>query len=107
MIIWGSGGDVVNLGQVETRRCDTCERDRPVNLILRYRYAHLYYLFGWVTEKKYLFLCDICSRGWKLDGKKIEANLQRVPIPFLRRFGAFAGLAVAACVILFAVIAGK
>lgn len=107
MIIWGSGGNVVNLGQVEPRRCETCERDRPFNLILRYRYAHLYYLFGWVTEKKYLFLCDICSRGWELDDKKIEATLQKVPIPFLHRFGGLAGLAVVACVILFVVIAGK
>jgi hypothetical protein len=107
MIVWGSGGDVINLGEVETRRCDTCERDRPFNLTLRYRYAHLYYLFGWVTEKKYLFICDICNRGWELDTQKIEANLKSVPIPFVRRYGGLVGLAVVACLIVFIMITGK
>lgn len=106
MIIWGSGGDVVNLGQVETRRCEICERDRPFSLMLRYRYAHLYYVFSWITEKKYLFLCSICSRGWELDSKKIEANLGKMPIPFVRRYGALVGLAAVACVILIMAMTG-
>lgn len=107
MIIWGSGGDVINLGGAQTRRCDTCERDRPFNLVLRYHYAHLCYLSGWVTEKKYLLLCNICRHGRELDIKKIETNLLRVPIPFTHRFGGVVGLAVVACAILLAMTGGK
>lgn len=63
MIIWGSGGDVINLGTLETRRCEVCEKDRPFNLILQYRYWGLYWIFNFVTEKKYMLLCDVCQRG--------------------------------------------
>ncbi len=86
MIIWGSGGDSANLGKVETRHCSTCEKDRPFNLVLNYRYAHLYYL-KWVTKKQYHLACDICNRGWELDTKTVEAKLEKSPIPFMHRFG--------------------
>ena len=57
MIIWGSGGKSIDLGQTQTKRCETCEKDRPFKTLLNYRYAHLYYIFGWLTQKKYLLLC--------------------------------------------------
>lgn len=87
MIIWGSGGHDIDLGQVETTRCSICEKDRPFKLHLQYRYAHLYYIFSWITEKKYLLLCDVCSRGWKLNTKEVEATFKKHPIPFMKRFG--------------------
>ena len=39
MIIWGSGGKSIDLGQTETRRCSTCEKDRTFKVFLNYRYA--------------------------------------------------------------------
>jgi hypothetical protein len=87
MIVWGSGGDVINLGVLETRRCDTCEKDRPFNITLQYRYWALYWVFALVTEKKYILACDVCSRGWELESSKIEPHLTAVPIPFMRRYG--------------------
>lgn len=59
MIIWGSGGDTVNLGTQETKYCNTCEKERPFNLILQYRYWGFYWFFNCVTQKKYLLLCDV------------------------------------------------
>ncbi|MBO0860803.1 MAG: hypothetical protein J2P21_20425 [Chloracidobacterium sp.] len=87
MIIWGRGGDVVNLGVLETRRCEVCEKDRPFNIILQYRYFGFYWVFNFVTQRKYLLLCSVCSRGWELDSAKVEPGLAKTPIPFMRRYG--------------------
>jgi hypothetical protein len=87
MIVWGSGGDILNLGTLETSRCEVCEKDRPFNLILQYRYWGLYWIFNFVTEKKYMLLCDVCQRGWELESSKVEGVMKSVPIPFMRRFG--------------------
>lgn len=43
MIIWGSASDTKDLGVVETKHCDTCEKERHFKLVLQYRYSHLYY----------------------------------------------------------------
>jgi hypothetical protein len=86
-IIWGSGGDSVNLGVSEHKHCQTCQQQRPFKTILQYRYAHLYWIFAWVTWKQYSLLCDICDRGWTLDTADVEKTLARHPIPFMRRWG--------------------
>ncbi|MFO1372626.1 MAG: hypothetical protein U1F42_09615 [Candidatus Competibacteraceae bacterium] len=86
-IIWGSGSDTKDLGVVETKHCDTCEKERPFKLILQYRYRHLYYLFSWISQKKYLLICDVCHHGCEVDSKKIEPKLKKNPIPFQRRYG--------------------
>lgn len=88
MIIWGSRGDVINLGQGGTQHCEVCERERPFHYLLQYRYFHLYWVFGMVTQKQYLLLCDICNRGWKLNSGEVEKRLGKaLPIPFMQRFG--------------------
>lgn len=86
-IIWGSGGKSVELGVVEHKHCEVCERERPFRTVLQYRYAHIYWIFSWITEKQYSLLCDICSRGWKLNATDVEKTLDRHPIPFMRRYG--------------------
>jgi hypothetical protein len=86
MIIWGSGGGNADLGQVELKHCEICEKERPFKLLLQYRYAHLYYL-RWVTEKKYHLACDICRRGWELKSADVEQKLEKNPIPFMTRYG--------------------
>ena len=87
MIVWGSGGSTINLGPLDTRRCDICEKDRPFDVILQYRYWGLYWIFNFMTQKKYLLLCDVCERGWELEANKIESSLKSAPIPFMRRYG--------------------
>src|SRR5207245_11277748 len=87
MIIWGRGGDNKDLGQVKTQQCATCEKERPFKLLLQYRFAHLYYSFSWVTQKKYLLVCDVCHRGWELVPKGVEGKLEKNPIPFMKRYG--------------------
>ena len=101
MIIFGSGGDVVPLGQTETRYCPVCERERTFSLVLHYRFSHVYYLFGMVEKRQYFEVCDVCNRGEKLDRKEIERQLGRVPIPFMRRFGCLVAILL---LVLFGVI---
>jgi len=100
MLIWGSGGKQVDLGVLEQRECGTCEKSRPFKLTLIYKYFHLYWIFKCVTEKKYWLMCEICSRGWELDRKKVEENLTKSPIPISDRYGlAVFGLLIAAIIV--------
>ncbi|KAF1685687.1 hypothetical protein B1992_10825 [Pseudoxanthomonas broegbernensis] len=98
MIVWGSGGDVVQLGAAGTHDCGTCQAPREYRHLLNYRYAHIWYLFAWVTEKNYFTACAVCGRGRRHDSGSFERQLGRVPIPIHRRFGGLALLGVAAIV---------
>jgi hypothetical protein len=86
MIIWGSKGKTLDLGKVDDKKCEICEKDRPFHVVLSYRYAHLYWFLNWVSEKEYLYVCDICSRGWKLNNDEVEKLFHKSPIPFWHRW---------------------
>jgi len=86
-IIWGTGGNAIDLGVVEHKHCEFCEKERPFKIFVQYRYAHIYWLFSWITQKQYLYLCDICGRGHQLDAKEVEKTLDKNPIPLIRRWG--------------------
>jgi hypothetical protein len=100
MIVWRSGGDTINLGTLETGYCKVCERERPFNLILQYRYWGLYWIFNFIAEKKYMLLCDVCQRGWELESREVENELKSVPIPFMRRYGFLVFIAIIGIIIL-------
>ena len=87
MIVWGSSGDTINFGPQEAKDCLTCEKSRPFDLIMQYRYGGLYWVFNFVMEKKYLLLCSVCGRGWELPEKQVGQQAQMSRIPFMRRFG--------------------
>jgi hypothetical protein len=87
MLIWGSKGELADLGHVETKHCETCEKERSFKLMLQYKVSHIWYLFKWVSSKQYLLLCDICHRGAKLEAKSVEPTLAKNPIPFSSRYG--------------------
>ena len=106
MIIWGSGGKSVALGSPEYRRCETCERDRQFNVVLHYRYFHLYWILRAVTEKKYYLLCEACSRGWELDKQLGEGRFSASAIPFMDRFGLLIGLSAVGLLIAIAAVSG-
>lgn len=100
MIVWGSGGDIINFGTLKTQYCSICEQERPFHLILQYKYWGLYWIFNFVTEKRYFLLCEVCQRGWELDSNKVEKTLKSVPIPFMRQYGLFVlfSIVMAECV---------
>jgi hypothetical protein len=87
MIIFGSNGASVLIEQAPAQRCPVCERERSFSVWLQYEYDHLYYIFGMLRSRKYFLLCDVCSRGERLERREYERQLGRVPIPFMHRFG--------------------
>lgn len=87
MLIWGTGGDVKDLGNLTDKHCETCERERPFKLLVEYRTFGFYWIFNFLTHKKYWLLCEICHRGWELHKSEVESRLAAVPIPFMARYG--------------------
>ncbi len=98
MILWGFGSDRVELGAAEARECRHCSHRRPFRHVLRYRFVHIWYLFCWVTEKRYLAVCEVCCHGVQQDTREFERGLDRSPIPFYRRLGWLVLLALVAIV---------
>jgi hypothetical protein len=96
MIVWGWGRRNVDLGMAETRPCVGCQKEQPFRLLMQYRYFRLYWVFGLVTSKKYLRLCSACGKGQEVEAQQVEPNLERLPIPFMQRYGllTFAGALV-------------
>ncbi|PPV08572.1 hypothetical protein XbrCFBP1976_02145 [Xanthomonas bromi] len=101
MIIRGSGGDLIALGAADNAHCDQCAQQRSFRNVLHYRYAHLWYLFGWVTKKRYLRVCDGCNHTTVLETKTFEASRGKPPIPAYRRFGGMVLLGLIAVVAIF------
>jgi hypothetical protein len=99
IFIWGWRSKILALGPAGTLACGPCERPRPFQLVLQYRYFHLYWLLRAVTKRHYLQLCTICSRGPEMDRMQIETRLGGDPVPALDRYGLYAGLAVVGLII--------
>ena len=100
MFVWGSGGDVIDLGTVETHDCKTCEKEREFRLMLEYRYWGIYWIFNTVTQKQYSIVCDVCHRGRSVSAKEVESYLDSVPIPVMHRFGCLVFIGLIALLIL-------
>ncbi len=107
MIVWGSGGDVIDCGQIATQHCEVCDKERRFKLVLEYRHWGVYWVFNFVTEKKWLMLCDICGRGWELDTHKVESELDGSPIPFMKRFGCLTFIGVVVFIWILSAISGS
>jgi hypothetical protein len=99
MIVWGRHGRTVSLGPIGARYCQTCEKERPFSLVLRYTVFGFFWIFNWVTSKTYYLTCDVCSSGWALENREIEQALKNSmrhnPIPFMDRFGFITAVGVA------------
>ncbi len=72
MLIFGSRGNVIDLGEVQTHHCPVCERERPFHIVLQYRYWHVWFLFALVTTKVYVLSCTVCGRGTQLKPAEAE-----------------------------------
>lgn len=92
MLVWGSKGEVADLGVQSSHHCPTCAAERQFRLMLSYKVHHIWYLFKWVSAKEYALVCEVCHRGEKLKTKDVEAKLPKSPIPWFSRFS-WVGLA--------------
>lgn len=107
MLIWGSGGKTVELGNAMSAHCAVCEKERTFKDVLAYRYAHIWYLFRWVTKKSYYTVCEICGRGKEHVSKAYESAHGKSAIPAFDRFGGWLLAALIAGVVVLAVVAGR
>ena len=75
MLVWGSKGEVADLGVQASQHCPTCAAERQFRLMLQYKVHHIWYVFKWVTGKEYSLVCEVCHRGEKLKTQEVEAKL--------------------------------
>lgn len=100
ILVWGSEGKSVDLGPAGTEACPTCGQERPYRWTLDYRRHHVYYLFGFVTKKRYRRICEVCRQGQDQQAAAMEAALGKSPIPFMERVGCLAALGAVAALVL-------
>jgi hypothetical protein len=88
-LIWGRGREVVPIRDAGTRICRVCREDRRVGLLLRYDYAHFFFVFGLVTRKRFLLACQQCGNSWVIPTVEVPdaKAVARKAVPFLRRWG--------------------
>lgn len=100
MIFYGWGKRALPLLDIGTYHCSQCG-DRPFRIFVNYSYFHLYWIFGFITGRRYIAACTNCSRGAMLEKKQVAPLFApkpiKDPIPFMERWG-FAVLASAAIV---------
>jgi hypothetical protein len=95
MIIFGAKPDRIQLGDAGTQVCPICRETTEHSYVLGYRYFHLYYIFGVVTERRYACLCRRCNNGAAVERKDLPSQFAHTdPIPFLRRYGLLVGPAI-------------
>ncbi|MDQ3205785.1 MAG: hypothetical protein M3Q40_04640 [Pseudomonadota bacterium] len=92
MISFGDGERTLVFDIQEHRYCERCEHEQAFSMRLKYRYGHLYNLFGWVIHREYQLACPTCTHGWVLDRAGAEERLGRDPIPFHQRNGWLVGI---------------
>ena len=108
LYIWGSGGDRVVAASAGSRECAVCNSVQPFELVVDYRYFHVWYLLSWVTSRKHAFACTRCGNGTPAERAEYAPLLQKDPIPFLRRRGWTLPLLAAAPTLAFAfVVSGQ
>ena len=107
MIVWGARVHVVNLGHTEMHLCPTCRQQRRFDLILVYKRWCLYWLFSFITSRKYRMVCEVCRKGWELRREKVEPYLADVHIPFMHRYGLASLAAALAAVFAMSSLAGR
>ncbi len=101
-LVWGTRPKAIDLGPAGTDGCPACGVQRPFRWRLTYRLNHAYYVFGFVTRKEYLRLCEVCGRGEPYPAASLEPSLGKSPIPWMERYGCLAALGGVAGLILLA-----
>lgn len=96
MLVWGRGGNSVEaVRDGGVGPCPVCQGNQPFRILLNYRYAHLWYLFSWITSRQYVCQCTRCNNGYTVEPRAIADKLGKTdPIPFMRRRGWMVGLAL-------------
>ena len=96
MLVWGTGGKTVEAARDGgVAPCPVCQGNQPFRVLLNYRYAHLWYLFSWITSRQYVCQCTRCNNSRVVEPSAVADKIGKTdPIPFMRRRGWLVGLGV-------------
>jgi len=86
MLVWGSGSGYAPIGAAGAGHCANCNAVRAFNYGVNYRYAHVWYVFKWITRRAYVRLCSICDKGTDVTKAEALAGGQLPKLPGLPRW---------------------
>jgi len=89
---WGNGQDDVRAGEMGWDYCPRCEDETPTSLLVRYHFGYVYFVFSCITRFEYFLKCDICGYASAIDAAVAKPHVERLDIPFMRRYGCLMGL---------------
>lgn len=95
-LVWGYKTKSIDLDKKRSEHCDRCDCVRAFRSHVYYQYNHFWYVFGFVSGKRYTESCEVCGHERDIDPAVIHAAIGRNPIPYWDRYGllsAFGGLA--------------
>jgi hypothetical protein len=88
-IIYGYRTEAVNLADMGLQPCMRCATARSCELVLRYTYLHLYWIFGAVVRRRYFGVCQFCGNAAALEKAQVPADAPSAAskIHFMHRWG--------------------
>jgi hypothetical protein len=101
MIFYGWRKNTLFVNDMPMHACTGCNTPGMLQLFVNYTSVHLYWIFGVVTNRKYIVQCSACRNGTVVKKHDVAAIITNDPVPFMHRWGlaVFAGLAVVAIAI--------
>ncbi|XKM13983.1 hypothetical protein RCS94_02145 [Orbaceae bacterium ac157xtp] len=86
-IIWGTGGNYSVAGSESFQRCDDCNDTRDFLPVVFYRYFHIFYLFSFLTSRRYAYVCKECGDVQYISRSEFKQKFQKDNVPFIRKYG--------------------
>jgi hypothetical protein len=88
MIIYGWGKDLTQVAYAGIEKCPNCKNYSHFWVCEHSSHASLYFIKVARWNKKLLFMCQTCERGWEIDAARKEEVLQRtVSLPSVEQCG--------------------
>lgn len=87
LFIWGNGGGNTSEGTIGTCKCEVCDKEVPFDATIHYRYFHFWYLFSFLTSRKYVYECSNCHNGYTVEASEFKKKFPKNHIPFIRKAG--------------------
>jgi hypothetical protein len=107
VIIWGRGCATCVAGEAGVRDCPVCQNAQRFDFVVSYSYAHIWYLFSWVTSRKYMVICSRCHNGVVIPAHEFQSQVRKDPIPLWRRYGWTLILAILGLVTVVGIVQSK
>jgi hypothetical protein len=99
MIFYGWRKKTVFVSEMPMHSCTRCGTPSSMQLFLNYTSVHLYWIFGVVTNRKYLTQCASCRTQALVQKDEVAPLLTATRVPFMERWGLAVFLASIALIV--------